>query len=226
MQSPAGERFYSRQQAAEQLGISVDQVRRAQRAGELVGEKDINGAWRYRGRVLEAYRERRRRECNRSEVCRRLSCSYAQLGRLEAVAGVRPRRAGRSYLYSDEDVEQLERAARRLRGDAGHVASLAFAAFREGRSVVDVVIEAQIPPADARDLWREYHAPTGRALEGEHVVELDRCARRALGRSLGEGPRSWAEDLVALLGELTAAQERDLARGLAAAVQTSTQGDG
>lgn len=99
----------------------------------------------------------------RREAAMRLGVTISMVRKLEKQGMLRGRRRGlpgaRGYefVYREEDVDALARSRASV-GDA--VASVrdarVFAAFRDGKSVVDVVIEQQLAADVVERLWKLY----------------------------------------------------------------------
>lgn len=74
-------------------------------------------------------------------------------------------------VYAAEEVEQIARRRRLVR--RASAAQRAFAAFREGRTVVDVVVDHGLDPTLARELFSEYAQAAGCVLlPGDVVTRL------------------------------------------------------
>jgi hypothetical protein len=99
----------------------------------------------------------------RREAGMRLGLSISMIRKLEKQRILRARKrklpgaSGYEMLYREEDVDALARTRASV-GDS--VASVrdaqVFAAFREGKSVVDVVIEKQLAAEVVERLWKVY----------------------------------------------------------------------
>jgi DNA-binding transcriptional MerR regulator len=127
---------------------------------------------------------------SRRVAAARLGVTYAQVRTLQDSGALRPVRRGSdgAYRFDQCDLDALADTVRarssRPRGDAGAVAAKVFALLEEGKTIRQLVMETEQPPAVIRELVRSWvdagdavilEAPLARKCEElvAGVVELD-----------------------------------------------------
>lgn len=113
----------------------------------------------------------------RREAAHHLQVSYAAIRRLEVAGELRAwaGRGAQQIVYDPEDVMRVRAVARaRLpdRSAEGELAARAYALFREGRTVSEVVIELRCPPRLVRELYADHALPDDLIVPGEVLTRI------------------------------------------------------